>query len=112
MMLIKLQRKVPAQSDKFNGKEVEEPVRKIQPRVKVMTMMRMLKEVENEARKLALQGVLAAKQGSRVISLIRKEIEETKRKVRESSPSSLQFIGPGDKSATLIERGGIICIGA
>ncbi len=105
MMLIKLQRKVPAQTS-----QNEEPVRKIQPRVKVMTMMRMLQEVESEARKLALQGVLIAKQAGRVVSLIRMQIEETKRKVRECSASSLQFIGPGDRTATLLKRGGIICI--
>ena len=54
-------------------------------------------KVKSESRELALQGVLSAKQGNRVSSLIRIQIEEVKRRVRVCSPEALQFIGPGDQ---------------
>ena len=96
VILVKLRPKVPAQAETSNGNETQEPVRKILPRVKVMTMFKTTEKVKSESRKLALNGELIAKQGSRVSSLIRINIEETKRKVRECSPEALQFIGPGD----------------
>jgi hypothetical protein len=61
-----------------------------------MTLFRTTEKVKSESSKLALQGVLFAKQGSRISSLIRIQIEEIKRKVRACSPAAKHFIGPGD----------------
>lgn len=107
MIFRKLYRKVPAQSSNAEGEKTREPVRKIPPRDKVMTMFKMTEKVKSESKKLALQACFIAKQGSRVSSLIRIQIEETKRKVRVCSPAALQFIGPGDNEITLTKRGGI-----
>ncbi len=40
-----------------------------------------------------------------ISKLIRIQIEEIKRKVGFRSPAALRFIGPGDQSANLIQRG-------
>lgn len=96
MKIIKLHRKVPVQANKSKGDETKEPVRKVPPRVKVMTMLKITEKVKSVTKMLALQSSFIAKQGSRVASLIRIQIEETKRKVGVCSPAALQFIGPGD----------------
>jgi hypothetical protein len=97
MMLIQLHQKVPAQRNRSNGNEKQEPVRKIARQAKGMTMFKPIEKVKSESRKLELVGDVSAKQGSRITSLIRIQLEETKRKVRECSPAALQFIGPGDR---------------
>ncbi|MDR7075593.1 putative CoA-binding protein [Neobacillus niacini] len=107
MKFLKLHRKVPAQAEKSNGEKMKDPLRKIPPKVKVMTMYRMTEEVEKECKKLTIQCRFNLKEGKRVSSQIRIQLEETKRKVRVCSPAALQFIGPGDHRATLIKKGGI-----
>jgi hypothetical protein len=98
MMFLILQPKVPAQANEVNGDEQRDPIRKVLPhRVKVMTMLKTMEKVKRESKKLTLQCSLFAKQGSRVSSLIRIQIEETKRKVGFYSPAALRFIGPGDR---------------
>jgi hypothetical protein len=95
--LFYLHPKVPAQANSSNGSEIQEPVRKVPHRVKIMTMFKMTEKVKSASRKLVLQAGIFSKQGSRVSSLIRIQIEEIKRKVRICSPEALRFIGPGDK---------------
>jgi hypothetical protein len=108
MKQLRLHPKVPAQAKRSKGNEIQELVRKVAiRRVKVMTMVRMIEKVKREARKLALLAVFTAKQGSRVTGLIRIQMEETKRKVRVSSPEALSFIGPGDQDSNLFRRGGL-----
>ncbi|TCN26531.1 hypothetical protein [Mesobacillus foraminis] len=111
MIFLNLHRKVPEQNANANEtakeEEAKEPVRKILNRVKVMTMVKATPEVERESRRLSLLGSQNAKQGSRVSSLIRLQLEEVKRKVGASSPAALQFIGPGDREITPTLRGGI-----
>ena len=87
MKFFKLRQKIPAQASKFEGKQVKEPFRKVPPRMKVMTMFKTTPKVKSVSSILALQGNLIAKQGSRISSLIRIQIEETKRKVRVTSPA-------------------------
>lgn len=107
MKVFKLHRKVPAQDKGSKGNEASELIRKVSPRVKVMTMFKMTEKVKSETRKQQIHGGLIPKQGGRVLSLIRIQTEEIKRKVRECSPEAKQFIGPGDKYTTLVRRGGI-----
>jgi hypothetical protein len=107
MIFLKLHRKVPVQTQESNGKKTEDSVRKIPQKVKVMTLLKMTVQVKKEIEKLTIQCRFNGKEGKRVASQIRILIEETKRKVRESSPAALQFIGPGDQNATLTKRGGI-----
>jgi predicted CoA-binding protein len=109
MKFLKLHRKVPAQTKKFNGEKMKDPLRKIPPKVKVMTMYKMTEEVKKECKKLAIHCRFNLKEGNRISSQIRIQLEETKRKVRVCSPAALQFIGPGDQKATLYKKGGI-CI--
>jgi hypothetical protein len=94
--LVMLQQKVPARSHIAKESEKQEPVRKVPIRVKVMTMFSTTEKVKSKVRKLYIQGSPTAKQGNRVTSMIRIQIEEIKRKVKVNSPSALQFIGPGD----------------
>ena len=96
MKLILLRRKVPAHVHTSKGNEHHEPVQEV-PRIKVMTMLKRLEKVKRVSRKLAQTGELYSKQGSRVSSLIRIQIEDAKAKVRALSPAALQFIGPGDQ---------------
>jgi hypothetical protein len=107
MIFLKLHRKVPAQTQRANGEKTKDPVRKIPSKVKIMTLLKMTKQVKKEIEKLTIQCRFNAKEGKRVTSQIRIHIEETKRKVRECSPAALRFIGPGDQIATLMMRGGI-----
>jgi len=107
MIFIKLRQKVPAQVNKSNGDETKEAVRKVPARVKVMNLFKTTEQVKSVIKKLALLGSLLAKQGSRVSSLIRIQIEETKRKVEYHSPAALRFIGPGGNQENLTKRGGI-----
>ncbi|MEH7177773.1 hypothetical protein [Neobacillus vireti] len=109
MKFLKLHRKVPAQTEKSNGEVMKDSVRKIPPKVKVMTMYKMTEEVVKECKKLAIQCHFNLKEGKRISSQIRIQLEETKRKVRVFSPAALQFIGPGDQKVTLNKKGGI-CI--
>ncbi len=96
MKFLKLHRKVPVLAKKSNRDETKAPIRKVPHRVKVMTMLKTTEKVKNESKKLVLQSGLFAKQGSRISSQIRIQIEETKRKVGVCSPAELRFIGPGD----------------
>ncbi|WP_342433163.1 hypothetical protein [Neobacillus sp. FSL H8-0543] len=96
MNFFKLHRKVPVQSNKSDSDETMEPIQRIRPRVKIMTRFKTTEKVMSVSNRLALQCSLIAKEGKRVSSLIRIQIEETKRKVRVQSPAALQFIGPGD----------------
>ncbi|OLS39945.1 hypothetical protein [Bacillus sp. MRMR6] len=108
MIFPKQHRKVPAQTQQANGEKTKDPVRKSRPKVKIMTLLKMTEQVKKEIEKLTIQCRFNAKEGNRVASQIRIQIEETKRKVRECSPAALQFIGPGDQNATtLMKRGGI-----
>lgn len=109
MIFLNLHRKVPEQtaSANDNGEGAKEPVRKILNRVKIMNMMKAALEVERDSRRLSLLGSLIAKQGARVSSQNRRQIEETKRKDGAYSPAALQFIGPGDFKITPTLRGGI-----
>lgn len=102
-----LQRKVPSETNSSEGKEAQELIRKVPPRVKVMTMFRTTEKVKSESRRQAIQGILTPKQGRRVASLIRIQMEEVKRKVRVCSPQAKQFIGPGDHDRNSVKRGGI-----
>ncbi len=104
MKLFNLHPKVPAQANRSNGSETQVPIRKVPPRIKLMTMFKMTEKVKSVSRKLAIQRDLSAKQGSRMSSLIRIQIEEIKRKVRISSPEALGFIGPGDHVSTLTKE--------
>ncbi len=106
MNFLKRRQKIPKASN-FEGEKVKDPFQKVPPRIKVMTMFKTTEKVKRESSILALQCSFIAKQGSRISSMIRIQIEETKRKVRVTSPESLQFIGPGDHKATLTKRGGI-----
>jgi hypothetical protein len=96
MIFLKLHRKVPAQANPSKGDESKDLIRKVAARVKVMTLLKTMKKVKRESKKLALQSNLFAEQGSKIPSLIRIQIEETKRKVGFFSPAALRFIGPGD----------------
>lgn len=109
MKVFKLHRKVPAQAqDKGSkGNEASELIRKVPPRVKIMTMFKMIEKVKSETRKQQIHGGFIPKQGIRVSSLIRIQTEEIKRKVRECSPEAKQFIGPGDHYTTFVKKGGI-----
>jgi hypothetical protein len=109
MKFLKLHRKVPAQTEKSNVEVMKDPLRKIRPKVKVMTMYKMTEEVKKERKKLTIHCQFNLKEGKRISSLIRIQLEETKRKVRVCSPAALRFIGPGDLKATLNKKGGI-CI--
>ncbi|WP_318509044.1 hypothetical protein [Bacillus sp. T3] len=102
-----LQRKVPSETNSSEGKEAQELIRKVPPRVKVMTSFRTTEKVKSEARRQSIQGGLVPKQGRRVASLIRIQMEEVKRKVRVCSPQAKQFIGPGDYDRNIIKKGGI-----
>jgi hypothetical protein len=100
MVFIKLRRKVPSQtsqSNKSNGDETKDLFWKVPPRVKVMTLLRTTEKVKRESQKLASQYGLFLKRASRMSSLIRIQLEETKRKVGFYSPAALRFIGPGDR---------------
>src|SRR3954453_8445452 len=107
MIFLKLHRKVPAQTEKSNGEKMKDPLRKIPPKVKVMTMYKMTVEVKKDCKKLAIHCQYNLKEAKRISSQIRIQLEETKRKVRVCSPAELQFIGPGDQKATLNKKGGI-----
>ncbi len=96
MILVKLHPKVPAKVNSAIGDEVQEAVRKVPRRVKVMTTYSTTEKVKSESRKLAIRGDLNCQAGQLGTSTIRIQIEEIKRKVRECSPSALSFIGPGD----------------
>jgi predicted CoA-binding protein len=109
MKFLKLHRKVPALTKKFNGEKMKDPLRKIPPKVKVMTIYKMTEKVKKECKRLAIQCHFNLKEGKRISSQIRIQLEETKRKVKVFSPAALQFIGPGDLKATLNKKGGI-CI--
>ena len=95
MLFLKLQRKVPAPSNKSEGDEVKEVIQLVLHRVKIMTMLKTMEKVQGAIKKLASQPN-SAKQGISVSNPIRIQIEETKRKIRVYSPAALQFIGPGD----------------
>jgi len=107
MKFLKLHRKVPAQANKSKGDETRNPVREGPPRVKVMTMLKTMEKVKRVSKKLAIQCSNFAKQGNRISSLIRIQIEETKRKVGVYSPAAMRFIGPGDRYTNLTKKGGI-----
>lgn len=97
MILVRLIPKNSTQSYRANGAKTLEPVFEVaSSQVKVMTMLKATAKVKSEARKLVLLANQMSKQGKRISSLIRIQIEETKRKVRALSPSARQFIGPGD----------------
>jgi hypothetical protein len=106
--LFKLHRKVPVQSNKSESDEAVETIQWIRHRVKIMTRFKTTEKVKKVANRLALQCSLIAKEGTRISSLIRIQLEETKRKVRVQSPAALQFIGPGDNRETPIKKGGRI----
>jgi hypothetical protein len=95
MLFLKLQRKVPARSNKSEGDEVKEVVQLVLHRVKVMTLFQTMEKVKGVAEKLA-NLTNSAKQGRRLARLIRIPNEEMKRRVGVYSPAELQFIGPGD----------------
>ncbi|MBY0098067.1 hypothetical protein [Mesobacillus maritimus] len=96
MLFLKLQRKVPARSNKSEGDEVKEVIQLVLHRVKVMTMFQTMEKVKGAAEKLA-NLTNSAKQGRSFARLIRIPTEEMKRRVGVYSPAALQFIGPGDR---------------
>ncbi len=96
MLYLKLQRKVPAQSNKSEGDEVKEVIQLVLQRVKIVTMLNTLEKVRGTVKRLVSQ-LITSKQGLSVSNPIRIQIEEMKRKVRVYSPAALQFIGPGDR---------------
>jgi hypothetical protein len=96
MIMIILQPEVAEHPNTPKEGKVQEAVRKVLYRVKVMTMFQMSEKGKKETKKPTLQGKLTAQQGNRLSRFIRIQIEETKGKVRALSPAALQFIGPGD----------------
>ena len=104
-MMLVLRTKVPAQSHTSKGNEILEPIQEVR-RQKVMTMIKTLEKVQRVSRMLAETGEIHSKQGNRVSSLIRIQIEDVKAKVRALSPSALQFIGPGDNFENPLMEGG------
>ena len=104
MIFIKLRRKVLILPRKTKSDE-KASVCKGYPRVKVMTMLKETEKVKKISRMMAILCNRYAKEGSRISRLIRIQIEEIKRKVGVRSPAALRFIGPGDFSVNLIQRG-------
>ncbi|WP_428910024.1 hypothetical protein [Niallia sp. Krafla_26] len=98
MFYIILQPKVLSNSQASGEGEARETVRKVLAihRVKVMTMFGMSEKEKGVSSKLELLAEQIAKQGKRVSSLIRIQLEDIKGRVRAQSPAALQFIGPGD----------------
>jgi hypothetical protein len=107
MIILKLRRKVLAQTHKSKSDDTKVPVRKVFPRVKIMFMLKTTEKVNGLSKKRSFNDSLSAEQGIHISSFIRIQIEEIKRKVEFSSPAALRFIGPGDNSTNLIKKGGL-----
>src|SRR3954449_898981 len=107
MIFLKLRRKVLTKASKSESGETKIPVRKVTPRVKVMTMLKTTEKVKHLFKKLSIGTSLIVKQGIIISSTIRIQIEEIKRKVGFRSPAALRFIGPGDNAENLIKKGGL-----
>jgi hypothetical protein len=109
MIFLKLRRKIYTLTHKLKG-DGKNPARIDSPLVKDMTMFKATEKGKKLSRMVALRSNMNAKECSLVPKLIRIQLEEIKRKVGVCSPAALRFIGPGDHSANITQKGVKIAI--